>query len=439
MAPFPKKELIDVLKNLNKKHNLDKRFRKNELTAAEYCDQSHAVLKMRAMNIAALVITGTACAAPYLMDHNSALRESALFIATTTIATAAAFNFAFENFKDIYFDNIKQAQFFKTRIIDETSSSMNKHDIELMGNTLNSKELHNALIWGNELHNTKTGFIVEKTKQIVSKIQEKWSKSKFNIWNENKDDIEDLVKAELIKRKLAIKDIIKELYNPDSKENKLIKETQRLSNGSDSNNDEVTQLEIKRINKIAIKKATELYNNQAIELIFLKVAADFAKGIKHTHLLMILKDLSTSHVYKNKEDKKMLSYTNFNKISNYANQMLGGINILEQRDSLKPNLTIADIALKINPNLVSSDNKIKFVNYTNMLVNQKEAVINNFTSIRKPKINEIAINKLDLDKIISIKENQDHDEVLRKIKLDRKLKVNEIIAESKENRNIKTI
>lgn len=209
---------------------------------------------------------------------------------------------------------------------------MNKHDIELMGNTLNSKELHNALIWGNELHNTKTGFIVEKTKQIVSKIQEKWSKSKFNIWNENKDDIEDLVKAELIKRKLAIKDIIKELYNPDSKENKLIKETQRLSNGSDSNNDEVTQLEIKRINKIAIKKATELYNNQAIELIFLKVAADFAKGIKHTHLLMMLKDLSTSHVYKNKEDKKMLSYTNFNKISNYANQMLGGINILEQRD-----------------------------------------------------------------------------------------------------------
>lgn len=74
-----------------------------------------------------------------------------------------------------------------------------------------------------------------------------------------------------------------------------------------------------------------------------------------------------------------------------------------------------------------------------MLVNQKEAVINNFTSIRKPKINEIAINKLDLDKIISIKENQEHDEVLRKIKLDRKLKVNEIIAESKENRNIKTI
>lgn len=169
------------------------------------------------------------------------------------------------------------------------------------------------------------------------------------------------------------------------------------------------------------------------------MAADFAKGIKHTHLLMMLKDLSTSHVYKNKEDKKMLSYTNFNKISNYANQMLGGINILEQRDSFKPNLTIADIALKINPNLVSSDNKIKFVNYTNMLVNQKEAVINNFTSIRKPKINEIAINKLDLDKIISIKENQEHDEVLRKIKLDRKLKVNEIIAESKENRNIKTI
>jgi hypothetical protein len=74
-----------------------------------------------------------------------------------------------------------------------------------------------------------------------------------------------------------------------------------------------------------------------------------------------------------------------------------------------------------------------------MLVNQKEAVINNFTNIRKPKINELAINKLDLDKIISIKENQDHAEVLRKIKLDRKLKVNEIIAESKENRNIKTI
>lgn len=439
MMPFPKKELVEVLKNLNKKHNLNKRFRKSELTAAEYYDQSHAILKMRALNIAALVVTGTACAAPYLMDHNSALRESALFIATTTIATVAAFNFAFENFKDIYFDNIKNGQFFKTRIIDETVSNMNKHDVELMGKTLNSSELHNALIWGNELHGTKTGYILEKTKKIVGTIQEKWSTSKLNIWKENKTEIEDLVVAELLRRKEGINNIIKELYNPDSKENKMIKESQRKSYGSDSNNDDFIQQEIKKINKIAIRKATELYNNQAIELVFLKVAADFDKGIKHTDLLMMLKDLSTSHVYKNKEDKKMISYTNFNKISNYANQMLGGINILEQKDSFKPNLSIADIARKINPDLVSSDNKIKFINYTNLLVNQKEAVINNFISVKKPKINEVAISKLDLDKIITIKQNQDQVEIEKKAKLDRKLKVNEIIAESKFHRNIKTI
>lgn len=436
MAPFPKKELIEVLKNLNKKHNLNKRFKKNELTAAEYCDQSHAILKMRAMNIAALVVTGTACAAPYLFPEHSAVRESALFIATTTISTVAAFNFAFENFKDIYFDNIKNAQFFKTRIIDETISGMNKNDIELMGSTLNSTELHNALIWGNELHNTKTGFILEKTKKIVASIQEKWSKSKFNIWNDNKDEIEDIVKAELLKRKEGINNIIKELYNPDSKENKMIKESQRKSYGSDANDDDFIQKEIKKINKLAIRKATELYNNQAIELIFLKVVADFDKGIKHTELLNMLKDLSTSHVYKNKEDKKMLSYTNFNKISNYANEMLGGINVLEHRDLFKPKMSVADIAKKINPNLVSNDNKIKFVNYTNLLINQKEAIINNFTNVKKPKINEVAINKLDLDKILAIKHDQDQAELDRKAKLDEKLKVHEILDQSKRNRNI---
>ena len=438
MMPFPKKELVEVLKNLNKKHNLDKRFRKSELTAAEYCDQSHAILKMRALNIAALIVTGTACAAPYLMDHNSALRESALFIATTTIATVAAFNFAFENFKDIYFDNIKNGQFFKTRIIDETVSNMNKHDIELMGKTLNSSELHNALIWGNELHGTKTGYIIEKTKKIVASIQDKWSTSKFNIWKENKTEIEDLIVAELLRRKEGINNIIKELYNPDSKENKMIKESQRKSYGSDSNNDDFIQQEIKKINKIAIRKATELYNNQAIELVFLKVVADFDKGIKHTGLLMMLKDLSTSHVYKNKEDKKMLSYTNFNKISNYANEMLGGINVLEHRDSFKPKMSVADIAKKINPNLVSNDNKIKFVNYTNLLINQKEAIINNFTNVKKPKINEVAINKLDLDKILAIKHDQDQAELDRKAKLDEKLKVHEILDQSKRNRNIRS-
>lgn len=436
--PFPKKELVEVLKNLNKKHNLNKRFRKSELTAAEYCDQSHAILKMRALNIAALIVTGTACAAPYLMDHNSALRESALFIATTTIATVAAFNFAFENFKDIYFDNIKNGQFFKTRIIDETVSNMNKHDIELMGKTLNSSELHNALIWGNELHGTKTGYILEKTKKIVASIQDKWSTSKFNIWKENKTEIEDLIVAELLRRKEGINNIIKELYNPDSKENKMIKESQRKSYGSDSNNDDFIQQEIKKINKIAIRKATELYNNQAIELVFLKVVADFDKGIKHTGLLMMLKDLSTSHVYKNKEDKKMLSYTNFNKISNYANEMLGGINVLEHRDSFKPKMSVADIAKKINPNLVSNDNKIKFVNYTNLLINQKEAIINNFTNVKKPKINEVAINKLDLDKILAIKHDQDQAELDRKAKLDEKLKVHEILDQSKRNRNIRS-
>lgn len=88
---------------------------------------------------------------------------------------------------------------------------------------------------------------------------------------------------------------------------------------------------------------------------------------------------------------------------------------------------------------MSSDNKIKFINYTNLLVNQKEAVINNFISVKKAKINEVAISKLDLDKIITIKQNQDQVEIERKAKLDRKLKVSEIIADSKANRNIKTI
>lgn len=438
MAPFPKKEIIDILKNLNKKHTLNKRFRKNELSAAEYCDQSNVILQTRAFNIAALVFTGTACAIPYLLDADSTIRESALFMATTAIATAAAFNFAFENFKDLYFDNIRNKQYFKTRIIDETISNINKNDVQLMGSTFNSNELYNALMWGNELHGTKTGFIIEKTQKIISKIQEKWSTSKLNIWKENRSDIENLVLDDLLKKKESIKNIVEELYNPESRENKLIKASQRTMNGSDANDDSETKKEIKRINKIAIKKATELYNNQALELIFLKVAADFSNGIKHHKLLHMLKDLATTHVYKNKEDNKMVSSTNFNKISNYVTEMLGGINILENRNTFKPNLTITDIALKINPNLVSSNNKIKFVSYENLLINQKDAVINNFTNIKKPKVNEIAISKLDLDKIISIKENQEQSEIDKKEKMDKKLRVYDIILENKTNRNIRT-
>jgi hypothetical protein len=434
---YPKKDLIEVLKNLNEQYKLNSRFEKNEISAAEYCNHAHAISKIRAKNIAALLITGGVCVTAYSLPEVDLLREHALITASAIISTAAAINFAAKNFKDVYFETYRDKQYFKSRIINEAISNINKVDNELIGNTFNADDLYNSLIWGNELHGTKTGNIIKTTKSIVASIQEKWSKTTLSFWRANKSEMESNIKNNLVERSNRIKDIIDELNNPDSIENKTIESIQKKFKKS-VKPEEITQ-KIKEINKLAITKATELYNNQSLEIIFLKVVSDYDKGIIHHKLIDMFKELESQHTFFDKNDGRSVE-NSFVSMSNYAAKMIGGINILKNPNAFNQDFTLADIASKINPNLVSN-NKIKFVNFTSFLANQKDSAIKNYIKVKKPQNNQISINKIDIDLLISIKNQygKTTKEINEINELDKKMKIDEIYKRSKENRNIKSI
>lgn len=439
---YPKKEFMEILKNLNEQYKLGNRFDRNEISAAEYCNHAHAISKIRAKNIGALLVTGGFCIAAYtlpqyIIPEVTALRENALIIASSIISAAAATNYALTNFKNIYFETYRDRQYFKSRIINEAFSDMNKTDVELLGNTFNADDLYKSLIWGNELHATKTGDIYIKTKEIVKSIQEKWSNSDLAFWRNNKAEMELDIKNYLIERSNKIKDILDELNNPESIENKTIESIQKKFNKS-IKSDDITK-KIKEINKIAITKATELYNNQSLELIFLKVVSDFDKGIIHHKLINMFKELESQHTFFDKQEGRTVE-NSFIVMSNYASQMNGGINILKNPNSFNQDFTLADIASKINTNLVHN-NKIKFVNFNSFLANQKDSAIKNYIKIKKPQNNQISINKIDIDLLISIKNqyNKTPQEIKESNELDKKMKIEEIYTKSKKNRNIKSI
>lgn len=437
MTPkLPLKEIFEVIKNLNQNIELNKRFDNNEISISEYCSSAYAFKKMRSFNYACLIMAGGAFFTQLSLDGGNIVRDSLLLASTITIATAAAFNFGFNNFKNVYFETLKNKEHFKTKIIDESTAKINKKDIELMGLTLNSSELYVNLMWGNELYKTKTSLIINVSKKILNKIQEKWTKENLDFWNKNKDELENRLKINIENRKLEANEIIKKLFNLESEENKLIINNIKKIKTSDGSDSAKVMLKIKEINQTAIIKATELYNNQALELIFLKVVSDYSKGIKHERLLNMFKDLNYAHLIK--ENSEFVLNRSLQKMSSLSSKMLGGIDLLKSPYNEKENLTLADIAKTINPNLISNKNKIKFVSFENLLMNQKEAAINNYNKIKLPKINEISINKLDLDEILSIKKDSEkNDSIISKNnKLDKLMNIEEIYKKGQKNKNI---
>lgn len=433
---LPLKEIFEVIKNLNQNIELNKRFDNNQISISEYCSSAYAVKKMRSFTYASLIMATGAFFTQLSLDNETVFRDSLLLASTITIATAAAFNFGFNNFKNVYFETLKNQEHFKARIIDESTAKINKKDIELMGFTLNSSELYVSLMWGNELYKTKTSLIIDVSKKILNKIQEKWTKENLDFWNRNKDELENRLKINIENRKVEANEIIKKLFNLESEENQLIINNIKKIKVSDGSDSAKVMSKIKEINQIAIIKATELYNNQALELIFLKVVSDYSKGIKHEKLLNMFKDLNYAHLIK--EDSEFVVNESIKKMSSLSSKMLGGIDLLKSPYNEKEDLTLADIARTINPNLVSSKNKIKFVNFENLLMNQKEAAINNYTKIKLPKINEISINKLDLEEILSIKkDNEKNDSIISKNnKLDKLMNIEKIYKKGQKNKNI---
>jgi hypothetical protein len=437
------KPIIGILNQLNSEYVLNDKFNKSEISASDYCGLSHTLLKNRIYNIGLFMTIGVACATKYYVP-DGVLGNAVTALTTGTIATAIAFNFAFKNIKDIYFETATNKQYFKKTIIRDAISKINKADMKLMGNSLSSDELSQALLWGNELNNTKTGFIVEKVNSILKYIQKDWTPSNLLFWKKNKDEFVQEFGKDLMMNTKSIQRILIKLNNIDNPLNKKIINIESQRDRDNINNDSYMKAEIKKINRIAIKNANILYNNQAIEIIFLKVASDYSKGIVHEDLINMLIDMPKYLRMNNKNIERNDIQGNFEKIASLSNKMKNGLNIFEftsisnNIDSVS--LSLSDIAKKINTNLISKNGKLQFIAFEDFLMTEKENAINAYVKnkIKNPKINEININQIDIDEIIRIKDHSEKskDERKKETKLDKAMKVGEIDAKINKRENI---